>query len=109
MTTVKHPHDAVIRAYLDGKTVQVWNPYLKPSGWVDTSLSKSQHLPCFEITHKWRVKPESVKVKYRLYLYRDGMKILHVVSVRPKEYSGAQQQMGFLKWLGDEQEIEVED
>lgn len=49
----KHPSDAVIRAWLDGKTIQRSNG----DGWEDWTYDFSQ-TPLFgTITRQWRVKP----------------------------------------------------
>lgn len=63
----KHPHDAVIRAWLDGKTIQYQHPVAET--WNDVTRRGDEGTPAFLKMETWRIKPEDPDVYVNMYGY----------------------------------------
>jgi hypothetical protein len=55
---MKHPHDAIIRSWLDGVAIEVkvcdgWAPY--------ASGDDRTHMPLFDVSDTFRIKPKEVE------------------------------------------------
>lgn len=102
---MKHPHDEVIRAWLDGKEVQFFDPIdqdwitiVDVKAWVELGEN-----PDFNLSQQYRVKPDGA---FRVWL--DSMGAMTVITKNYKEdYSKetyeekVQQRATFKKWLTD--------
>ena len=90
----KHPHDPLIRAWLDGKTVQ----YRAETGvWVDLSGPDEVHKsPHWYADSEYRLKP--VTVRYRLWLAHDDRAHL---STSLAQADVAEKLPSFRTWLTD--------
>jgi len=99
----KHPHDAVIRAWLDGKTVQT--RIRATDKWADLPPP-----PCpitFPKETDFRIKPTTKTLRYRVALMNDRelggfghyVAIVHGDMLFPEK---------FVSWLDDWREVEVE-
>lgn len=100
----KHPHDAVIRAWLDGKTIQLWSQVERK--WKDISALEEGWNRYFSTDAQYRIKP--TVVKYRRYIYTSEEKpaISLVSQFSIPEYIEAYPQ--FVRWIDtDWQEEEV--
>lgn len=67
--TKKHPHDAVIRAWLDGKAVQV---RANGGDWVDirdSVFDEEKSIPTFLRSLQYRIKPEDPDVYVSIAAY----------------------------------------
>lgn len=111
MTTAKHPHDAVIRAYLDGKKIQNRNPlHCGPQvRWQDVTITPAQGIPSFSKDWEYRIKPDPLKYRVALML-RIGQpytRIIDNTTNSPREAT-IESLSGFDKWLTDWIEVEVE-
>ena len=71
----KHPHDEVIRAWLDGKTVQ-----LKYNGeWFDLgAVTSRKPVPYFDPHKEYRIKPEDPDVYVSFVAYDAPVGITHI-------------------------------
>ena len=97
----KYVHDEVVRAWLDGKDVQMQTS----SGWETIKRDASDTLvPPFFSHYTYRVKPNTIK--YRRALYKDeggGFKVLCTNDLDDE------QGIYFVRWIdNDWQEVEVE-
>lgn len=90
----KHPHDALIRAWLDGRTVQ----YLQGDLWVDLAapglVSKAPH---FYLDCSYRLKP--LNLRYRL-----GVLDNQVVCANTLIHATVLERRGTV-WLGEWTEV----
>lgn len=75
--TKKHPHDAVIRAWLDGKTIQVWVP--RTEVWADVIRRYDEGTPAFLRSETWRTKPEDPDVWITLLAYDGDRNVMNLV------------------------------
>ncbi len=75
--TKKHPHDAVIRAWLDGKTVQ----YKHGGEWLDmlTQPGDGGTMPAFLIHREHRIKPEDQDVFVFMSAYNGDPNYMNLV------------------------------
>jgi hypothetical protein len=104
----RYPHDALVRAWLDGKTIQ----YLDQSGhvlggvWVDIEgpgeASKVPHL--YRSGTEYRIKP--VTVRYRLALMDSGGLYVSAITSLSEEH-GFSRSKYFVRWLSDWTEVVV--
>ena len=102
----KHPHDAVIRAWLDGKTIQLWST--KEGKWKDISALKEGWNLYFSTDGQYRIKP--TVIKYRMFLWKSNSGNRYVTTVTPEEQARKprDQWAGFVRWIDtDWQEVEV--
>lgn len=94
---MKHKHYDVIVAWAEGKPIQfrfpeeLWKDWGSPNG------------PSFGEHCYWRVKP--AVVKYRNYLYRlaEGQYVVRTAQADFKSEGMG----GFVRWIGDWQEVEI--
>lgn len=72
--TVKHKHDEIIRAWLDGKTVEVFDGRRRDgAGWrALPSVGGTQCVPMFSADGEYRIKPEDRIVTLFLYRSQSG-------------------------------------
>lgn len=96
-----HVHAEVIKAWADGATIQILN---YKGLWLD--LPSPSGRPChnFWPDSKYRVKPETVK--YRVALVR-GIYSPFATCYRLEESLTAERSKNFIRWLGEEQEVEI--
>jgi hypothetical protein len=108
----KYPHDALVRAWLDGKTIQ----YLDQSGhvlggvWVDIEgpgeASKVPHL--YRSGTEYRIKPVTVRYRVALMAHldpRDG--VFTTTADNLQEERELSKQHDFVRWLTDWTEVVV--
>lgn len=99
-----HAHAECIKAWADGVAIQILN---YNGLWLDLPPpADAGSCPHFWPAKKYRVKPETVK--YRLALRDagvDGKKI--VLPYAPEQYQSVERSPHFIRWLGEEQEVEV--
>jgi len=98
----KHKWAKEIKAWADGEQIQcrensnsIWEDVLNP---VWSTIDGAEY----------RIKPEPVKIKYRvaLFKYIDRDKF-DVMSYTPEHYSMVEENPIFVRWLTEETEIEV--
>jgi hypothetical protein len=101
--SAKHPHDAEIRAWLDGKVVQCERD--GPGKWLDMpTVDDFTCAPMFSRAFRFRIKPQTIR--YRVAMWnRDGVK--EATCCHPSRYEPFAEHPNFIRWLGDEQEVEV--
>jgi hypothetical protein len=81
---VKHPHDVIIRAWLDGKPIQY-----KTSQGVWTALNAPSErfcVPCFNPADEHRIAPPPRPV-LRVYLEKNGNGMPRTLYARPETRS----------------------
>jgi hypothetical protein len=95
-----YPHDAMVRAWLDGKTVQ-WLDV--DDTWVDLAPPDAvKKMPLFYPTSKYRLKPITVRI--RIGVMANGNPAL-AASLQQADL--LERRDGFLRWLTDWQEFTV--
>lgn len=96
---MKHPHDTLIRAWLDGRAVQ----YMVSGLWVDLEPpDRVEKMPHFYTSEQYRLRP--VTVRYRLWLDRAGTpRLAHSLEAATR----AEQSNDFLRWFTEWDEREV--
>ena len=101
MCKVPHKHAELIKAWADGAEIQ----YNIGLGWKDYSSPQktpSWGEPCIQ----FRIKPKTIR--YRAALMITLTNIKYVATCNEPESSGiVEASNGFIKWLGDWQEVEV--
>ena len=107
-----HKHAALIKAWADGTEIQVRDltNYSDPCDckWKDFSVFDDEVW-----YNKWeyRIKPQTIR--YRNFLWNPscgwdkGRKVICVCSEQEQLDQPRDQWAGFIKWLGDWQEVEV--
>lgn len=105
--SIKHIHDAVIRAFLDGKVVRRYYEFTH----VDYHLKSSESFPQFNAKDKWEIIPDPVLTKrYRRFIFNDryGHNVALYIekhTILPTDISGMK---GFVRWVDlDWQQEEV--
>lgn len=110
----KHPHDAVIRAWLDGKRIQYKGHDLD---WKDLQMvgtgKTGGYIPTFFPDWEYRIKPKVLHTRRFIYLNTYGLPFRIGIVTQEHEYLGddyMQQPNGwFGGWIDTEwQEHEVE-
>lgn len=103
---VKHPADAAIRAWLDGKSIQWQNPGFK--WWVDVAPigPKNISLPFFGVQTNYRIKPEPIILRYKVAIYYSGFHWMSVV--KPDRYEEVERLRDFVRWDGEERVVTIE-
>jgi hypothetical protein len=102
---MKRKHYEQIIAWAEGATIQ----YLEggiPSNWEDVYRNN----PSWNESEVYRVKPKTVR--FRLYLHRsphdhDVFRVIVFINNTPLDPLIPENNMGFIRWLGDWQEVEV--
>lgn len=101
----KHRWYDVIVAWASGEKIQ-YN--FENTGWRDYSLGLDR-IPGFsDRDTEWRIKPKTITKKYRLALFSDGEVVAYDVTNSclddPIEYK----LVGFIRWVGDTVDVEIE-
>ncbi len=106
MSDQKYPHDALVRAWLDGKTLQ----YLDGDVWIDIAgrdtADKMPHL--YRTGTDYRVKP--VTVRYRVALFEPVGMAGSYSAVATSSLVGERELRacdGFVRWLTDWTEVQA--
>jgi hypothetical protein len=96
-----HKHAELIKAWADGNPIQFKGE--DDAEWRDTAE------PSWFDVLQYRVKPEPVKVRYRVSLHerRDGG-LFTLTSDDNKEAEGHERERDFRRWLADWKEESVE-
>lgn len=99
----KHPHDAVIRAWLDGKTIQVYYS----DEWLDSQpIHGTNCIPLFHPQLQYRIKP--TVLKYRKYIYNNGGRPSITLISPFFSPENIEADPRFIRWIDTEwQEVEV--
>lgn len=95
-----HPHDKLIRAWLDGSSVQ----YLDGAVWHD--LQPAEHvakMPHFYRDSAYRLKPVHLRVRQALMRSSADGRIQSRIAVAHtlEEETKLARDRGFVRWLGD--------
>jgi len=98
-----YKHDAVIRAWLDGKTVQQQS---RDGSWHDVrAINVYSTVPAFSVDESYRIKPETIKYRRAIKKY-DGLYVTTVNTV--SEAVNLSSSPYFVRWIDTEwQEVEV--
>lgn len=99
----KHPHDALIRAYLDGKAVQ----YLEPgSDWRDIEPADTvKKFPHFYADRAYRLKPVTIRYRVALLCNEAHYSTATVDNLEGERRLSANSQ--FVRWLTDWIEVKA--
>lgn len=95
-----HKHKDLIIAWANGAEIQVYSPLCV--GWVDCLY------PVWHESDIYRVKPSTIK--YRNFLWQfssDTPAMMHVVEFNDNVVEDRATWKGFIRWVGDWQEVEV--
>lgn len=97
---MKYPHDELIRAWLDGRTVQ----YRNGDHWRDIEAAATvDKMPHFYRDGAYRLKPEVFRVRHALMRTGVGTSVLTVHSlVEEKDVAASPH---FARWLDDWTEL----
>lgn len=87
----KRKHADLIHAWADGAEIQ----YFDSQNWNDVKIITS-----FSDSVQYRIKPKTKTVRFRNYITYSG----HIMAVTDNETA-----ISFKKWLGDWQEVEIEE
>lgn len=99
-----HKHRDLIKAWADGAIIEY---YRVGFGWEECSFNTPYWLP----ETNYRIKPKTIK--YRNFLWEQqcgltpGKKIVCICSEQENQYESREKWLGFIKWLGNWQEVEV--
>ena len=100
-----HKHAALIHAWAEGAQIQYdfgrgWSDYAEGSG-----LAPSWNDPLI----KFRVKPKAIRYRNFLWLPSSApdRQVVCVCSEKDQQREPRESWCGFIKWLGDWQEVEV--
>jgi len=99
---MKHKHSELIKAWADGAEIQYYDPGLFT--WVDMCGRELNWHP----EAQYRIKPEKKIVKYRLSLSNCNGNY-SVYACTPDYYEIMAYKQSFIKWLGDEQVLEIDE
>lgn len=101
----KHKYYDVIVAWASGEKIQF---KLLSEDWKDYEQVKNCYPAFNEPILSWRVKPNTITKKYRMALFSDGNVVAYDVTNSylddPIEYKLA----GFIRWVGDIAEVEID-
>jgi len=102
---MKHPHDALIRAWLDGHTVQyLERDVIGGDLWRDLDPPhRVAKLPHFYVADQYRLKPFSARVRHALL--RQGAASTVGTAVSLEAAALLERADNFVRWLDDWQEI----
>lgn len=94
-----HPHADIIKAWADGEEVECLSV---PGKWVEVPV------PSFAPENQYRIKPRPETVRFRLYLRSHPMNVKPTVETwDDPNWKDTQRINGFIRWLGDWQEVEL--
>ena len=96
---MKHKHCDLIKAWADGALIQIWDDLTDTWDCIDN--------PIWLTNGKYRIKPKTTK--YRLYLndFGWGSVVCLLTENCSNPCSWLEKSEGFVRWLGDWQEVEV--
>ena len=101
MTTKPHVHAEVIKAWADGKQIQMKSELTV--GWVDLLVPH----PSWHLTTEYRVKPKTIR--YRVALLDDGVGYPYPYAVASDDVAHrVYGQSNFKRWLTDWTEAEAQ-
>ena len=105
-----HKHADIIKAWADGAEIQ--HRLDNRDEWYTIPVAgKTQCAPAFKPEWEYRIKPQTIR--YRNFLWNPscgwdkGRKVICVCSEQEQLDQPRDQWAGFIKWLGDWQEVEV--
>ena len=97
----KHPHDEVIRAYLDGKTIEMFLEITRV--WKELEPCSPAKRVVFAPYLKYRIKPEAAM--YRVAMFKDSHGVYFCLAETScEDFTNA---AGFVRWVTDWVEVEV--
>ena len=98
----KYPHDELVRAWLDGKTLQ----YLDGDVWIDIpNANVADKLPhLYRSSTGYRIKPVMVRYRVALLAQSNGEHCPAAVDSLQEEHR-LQGRPGFVRWLTDWTEV----
>ncbi len=97
-----HKHAEVIKAWADGATIE-W----RRDGHCCWYTMNNDEAPGFYSQYEYRIKPEVIKIEYRVALlkYAD---IFHPCLITSRKHREVEQDFNFVRWLTDPVVIEQE-
>ena len=100
-----YKHDAIVRAWLDGKQIQVRD---EPSElWRDYPETDSGVVPAFPPHREFRIKPEPKKtVGYKRYIYHKICGTFGIAISQEKDIYRPDALEDFVKWIDTEWQYE---
>ena len=101
---MKHKHCDLIKAWADGAEIQYYDTYTNNGTWRDVAgrdLNWHRELV-------YRIKPKNEFLKFRNALLTIG-KSFHIEAQYPDEYESIQKKFYFVRWIGEEQTVEIEE
>lgn len=104
----KHRWYDVIVAWANGEQIQ-FNPC--NTGWIDYTFSceRVSCIPAFnDASLQWRIKPRVLTKKYRMALFSNGQVVAYDVTDSTLDDPVEYKLRGFLRWVGDTTEVEIE-
>jgi hypothetical protein len=93
-----HKHAELIKAWADGADIQ--QRYDSGEEWQAIG-----QFPSWAENFDYRIKPKTVR--YRLYVWKNKMDEFSVEALNNTEEYEPEVSIGFIRWLGDWQEVEV--
>lgn len=108
-----YKHDAIVRAWLDGKTIQARRigTSVATYTWSDVfPTHNASYVPNFSVEWEFRIKPETVRYRLYLWLRYDHLLIVETCHDSSKTQSPEELQKcsSFVRWIDtDWQEVEV--
>lgn len=101
----KHRWYDVIVAWANGEKIQV-NDIRFEQEW---STLEKYNDPFFnDDNFEWRIKPKTVTKKYRMALFNDSQVVAYDVTDSTLDDPIEYKLRGFLRWVGDTTEVEIE-
>ena len=100
MTTKPHVHAEVIKAWADGKQIQMKSELTV--GWVDLLVPH----PSWHLTTEYRVKPKTIRYRVALFRSPSGNHFTNNADTQERADS-FQTRVYFVRWLTDWTEVEV--
>lgn len=105
----KHKYYDVIVAWAGGEKIQFRRD--NSEEW-ETYTANLNAVPAFNCEYVWRVKPKSVTKKYRMALVDDeylGKSIFALdLSLFSLDFPAEREVQGFIRWVSDIVEVEIE-
>ncbi len=103
----KYPHDALVRAWLDGKTIQYLEHIEGRNVWLDMDgpgvATKMPHF--YSAFEHYRIKP--VVYRHRVALMGSGRITYQLLAKSPAEADSFAKSKDFVRWLTDWAEVVV--
>ena len=94
----------LLQAAADGKTLQY---RVNDGEWAD--ISPNSHISFLNLTETYRIKPDSIRFRNYLWHHMEEIEGPVVLAVTEEDNSSSPREnwTGFIRWLGDWQEVEV--